>query len=424
MRARRQRLRACGPLRAPHRVNLRGAFGQWMCGPTLAAILAAEHLTAAGRAVHALGLPRVEGEREHRGPRLHAHVDFRPAHAAVLAAEQHADFALKVGARGHPDGLRIAGDLADVAAVGLPVGIQRLEPSAGPVFAAIRAAEETRAPDREDLTRAPAPDQHAVHVHGVVVHVLAVAHVLPVLTAVEAADDAADFDGAVDLVGIRRIGGQLQDALRRIGPGGDRHFWEADGDRELSPALTAVLAAIDLAILVSRVHHLRIARIERQRPDGQAVVRHVELLPVISAIGAPIRAVLSADIDGVGVLGVRGDRSDGGRGGQAAGRDLPAIVAGRHTIETGLHGPARGGFAREPDIHVGLAIQRHGALLTFIVAPRPAGPQPRDGLPREPPTFIVAPRPAGPQPRDGLQREPPTFIVAPRPGGAPAPRPA
>src|SRR5258705_6065076 len=97
---RRQRLRACGPLRAPHRVNLRGAFGQWMCGPTLAAILAAEHLTAAGRAVHALGLPRVEGEREHRGPRLHAHVDFRPAYAAVLAAEERADFALKVGARG------------------------------------------------------------------------------------------------------------------------------------------------------------------------------------------------------------------------------------------------------------------------------------------------------------------------------------
>src|SRR5882672_4232313 len=251
-------------LGAPHRVDLSRAFGQRTRYPALPAVLAAEHLAAAGGAVHAFGLPRVEGEREYRGPRLHAHVDFRPAHA---------DFALKVGARGHPDGLRIAGGLADVAAVGLPVGIQRLEPSAGPVFAAIRAAEETRAPDREDLTGAPPPDQHAVHVHGVVVHVLAVAHVLPVLAAVEAADDAADFDGAVDLVGIRRIGGQLQDALRRIGPGGDRYFWEADGDRELSPALTAVLAAIDLAILVSRVHHLRIARIERQRPDGQAVVR-------------------------------------------------------------------------------------------------------------------------------------------------------
>src|SRR5215470_6215837 len=41
--------------------------------------------------------------------------------------------------------------------------------------------------------------------------------------------------------------------------------------------------------------------------------------------------------------------------------------------------------------------------IPFRSAPRPAGPQPRDGLQHAKP-FRCAPRPAGPQPRDGLQR--------------------
>src|SRR5437879_2457100 len=43
--------------------------------------------------------------------------------------------------------------------------------------------------------------------------------------------------------------------------------------------------------------------------------------------------------------------------------------------------------------------------LQFRGAPRPAGPQPHDGL-QHAPHFRGAPRPAGPQPRDGLQRAP------------------
>src|SRR5437660_11245339 len=214
-------------LRAAHRVDLRGAFGQWTRTPALPAVLAGEHFAAAGRAEHAPGLPRVEGEREHRRPRLHTHVHPTPARAAVLASEQHADLALEIGARGHPDRLRVARSLADIAAVGLPVGIERLEPRAGPVLAPVRAAAQTGATDREDLAGAPAPDEDAVHVHGVVVHVLSVAHVVPVLAAVEAADHAADFDRAIDLVGVGRTGGELQDALGRIRPGGDGDLREA-----------------------------------------------------------------------------------------------------------------------------------------------------------------------------------------------------
>src|SRR5205823_3431645 len=179
--------------------------------------------------------------REHRALWLDAHVHSSPARAAVLAAEEHADLALEIPTRGHPDGLRIPWDFADITAVGLSLGIQRLEPGAGPVVALVRATEQAGAADGEDRSRTPARDQHAVHVHGVVVHVLPVAHVLPVLAAVETADHATDFDGAVDLVRVGGIDGQLEDTLGRVGTCRHGDFREADGDRELRPVLAAVV---------------------------------------------------------------------------------------------------------------------------------------------------------------------------------------
>src|SRR4029077_16534426 len=98
--------------------------------------------------------------------------------------------------------LRIARNLADVAAVRLAFGIEGLEPGAGPVGAPVRAAEQAGAADREDGARTQARHEHTVHVHGVVVDVLAVAHVLPVLSVVEATDDAAHLDRAVDLARV------------------------------------------------------------------------------------------------------------------------------------------------------------------------------------------------------------------------------
>jgi hypothetical protein len=107
----------------------------------------------------------------------------------------------------------IAGDLGDVAAIGLSLGIQRLQPGAAPVLAPIRAAEQARPADCEDRSRTPAPDQRVVQVNGVVVHVLTVAYVLPVLAAVEAADDAADFDRTIKLRS-GGIDGQPEDLAR------------------------------------------------------------------------------------------------------------------------------------------------------------------------------------------------------------------
>src|SRR6266481_3904093 len=133
---------------ARHRVDLRGALGEVALRPALAAVLAGEDFTDGGRAVHALGLSRIEGDGEHRGLGLDAHVDLGPARAAVSAAEQRAHVALEIGARGQPDGLGIAGDLADVAAVRLPLDVQRLDPGARPVLAPVGAAEQTGAADR------------------------------------------------------------------------------------------------------------------------------------------------------------------------------------------------------------------------------------------------------------------------------------
>src|SRR5215470_11160592 len=166
---------------ALHGVDLRGTLGQRTLRPALTGVLAGEHLAATGGTVHSPRLPRVEGDGEDGGLRLHAHLHPRPGGAAVLAPEQNAQLALEARAGRHPDGPRLAGNLADITAVGLSLGVQRLEPRTGPVLAPIRAAEEARPADGEDGPRAPAPDQHAVHVDRVVVHVLPVAHVLPVL---------------------------------------------------------------------------------------------------------------------------------------------------------------------------------------------------------------------------------------------------
>src|ERR671923_2212708 len=92
-----------------HGVDLRGALGQGMLAPAVAPVRTGENLAAAGRAVHVLGLARVEGQREYRAPGLDAHVDTAPGGAAVLAAEQRAEVALEVRAGGHPDRPRIAG---------------------------------------------------------------------------------------------------------------------------------------------------------------------------------------------------------------------------------------------------------------------------------------------------------------------------
>ena len=92
---------------------------------------------------------------------------------------------------------RIAGNLADVAAIDLSFHVERLQRHMAPVVAAVAAAEHARARDGKHGTWPPATGKDAVHVDHIVVNVLAVAQVFPMLTAVGRTDRAADFDRAI-----------------------------------------------------------------------------------------------------------------------------------------------------------------------------------------------------------------------------------
>src|SRR2546427_7969824 len=70
-----------------HGVDLCGTFGQVPLGPALAAVLTGEYLSTAGGAVHALGLPLVEGNGKHGGFGLDVHLHPPPGQAAVGAAK-------------------------------------------------------------------------------------------------------------------------------------------------------------------------------------------------------------------------------------------------------------------------------------------------------------------------------------------------
>src|SRR5260370_14690102 len=112
----------------PHGGSRRGALRKVTHAPALAAILRGENVPAGGRTVHTLGTPLVKGNGEHSALWLDAHVHPSPVQAAVGAAEQDTDVALEARTCGDPDGLRIPLHLADVAAVGLSPGTQRLAP--------------------------------------------------------------------------------------------------------------------------------------------------------------------------------------------------------------------------------------------------------------------------------------------------------
>src|SRR5438046_5211659 len=119
-----------------------------MSGPRLAAVSAAVDLAAVGGAGHMGRPPLVEGQREHRVRRLQPHIDAGPAVAAVGALQQHADIALKAGPSRYPELARAARDLADVAAIDLAFGVERLERHGPPMVAAVGAVEHAGPADR------------------------------------------------------------------------------------------------------------------------------------------------------------------------------------------------------------------------------------------------------------------------------------
>src|ERR1051325_9811469 len=116
-----------------------------MLPPIFAAIPAGPHLAAIGGAGHQARPALVEHHLEHRVRRWRADIDLCPAVASVLAVQQHAEIALEATARSDADMPRIAGHLADVTAIDLPLGVERLQRHVPPMVAAIVAAEHAGA---------------------------------------------------------------------------------------------------------------------------------------------------------------------------------------------------------------------------------------------------------------------------------------
>ncbi len=321
-----------------------------MGGPGLAAVAAAVDLAAIGGAGH-VGRPTlVEGQREHRVRRLQPHIDAGPAVAAVGALQQHADIALEAGTRRDPELARIARDLADVAAIDLPLWVHRLERHGPPVVAAIGAVEHAGPADRIDRVRPPAAGQHAVHVDGVVVDVLAVAQIFPMLAAIGRAQGAADLDRGVEQLGLGGAGVHLQHPLCRVRARSRGDLREAHADRQPGPMLAGIVAAVDLAILVADEDHVGIVRVKQHRPHRQAVIGQLDLLPVLAVIGAAVGAGLRAGIDDLRLQRMHRQRAHRRRFGQAALQKLPFVAAVGEAAKTGMHRPPRSGFARQTEI--------------------------------------------------------------------------
>ena len=103
------------------RIDLRAARRRRLRRPSLAPVVTAPDLAAIGGARHPVRLMFVKRNLEHRVRHRRAEIDLRPAVAAVAAAEQYAEIADEAGAGGEPEVPRIAGHLANVAAVDLPL---------------------------------------------------------------------------------------------------------------------------------------------------------------------------------------------------------------------------------------------------------------------------------------------------------------
>src|ERR1700693_54557 len=137
-------------------IDLRAAGRRRLRRPGLAGIEAGPHLAAVGGAGHAARLAFIEGDLEHRVRHWAADIDLRPAVAAIAAAQQYAEVADKTRAGRAPQMPRVARHLADVAAVYLPLHVERLQRHMRPVVAAVGAAPHHGAGDAEHGPPPPA----------------------------------------------------------------------------------------------------------------------------------------------------------------------------------------------------------------------------------------------------------------------------
>ncbi len=147
--------------------------------------------------------------------------------------------------------------------------------------------------------------------------------IFPRIAAVAAANDTAHLETGVQLVGIRGIGGQANDACRKSS------LYQACGgdDGERLPGFACVLCSIDGARCRSGKYRICITRIEQERPDHPIAIRKRQCLPMLPVIVASIGSILGACIDHRGIFRMNDHRSHLGCLRQPCIEGFPALTA-------------------------------------------------------------------------------------------------
>ncbi len=132
-----------------------------------------------------------------------------------------------------------------------------------PVVAAIWAAPHADAADGEDGAWLRRADGDPVHIHRVIVDVVALADALPLFAAIQATQEPPDLDRGIEFCGVGGIDRDAEDTL-----GGDNGAYGDIGERHIHrqaiPAFAAVLASIDGIGFIPSEHDVGIARMKQQ----------------------------------------------------------------------------------------------------------------------------------------------------------------
>ena len=273
------------------------------------------------------------------------HLDFieaLPALAIVLAAIKPAVVARGGDTQRRIERIGLGGRDLHVAPVGR--GREAADFHVLPGLAVVGGAEQAHAQRHDRRFRIGWIDRDCVTVeHSLgrsVAHELAlemlsfgkldqpVTAVAPVIAAVGRAHHAVDLESGVDIVRLLRVLGKAHHAR------GERPLAvRADlGCRELAPARTSVLAAIDVDRRGTGQHLLRIAAVDHEAPDLPALVRKVRAFEGRAGVCADPDTVIGAGEDLLRVARMHED----GVGLDAAQHMLPVAAAGSAAEDAGL----------------------------------------------------------------------------------------
>src|SRR5262249_27149407 len=156
------------------------------------------------------------------------------------------------------------------------------------------------------------------------------AAVRPGFTAIQTAHESTNFYSGIDLIGIRRVSRQADEACSKA----HLHPLWLLRFRQPAPGVTAVVTAIHCRRGGTQVHNLGILRMKQERPDHHAEVRKIQLLPMVTAVGATIRPVIGTGVNHLRVLRMDSNGPDFITLWQTVGQRLPVVIPHSAAEET------------------------------------------------------------------------------------------